>query len=426
MDVESLLRDALDLKRVPGEPSLGFDQRVILSLPDRPRRNPRVVLAFVGMAAVLALVAVIAPWYLGGANDGRPAGASPSPSNSGPTDTPTATPVPLTHARAWGLELDYPTAWRLSNGPALVAPKAFPSVRPSALYVRQIFGYVGTTTPETVCTDPAAQAKGRWSLGRCSSVWSLGPTDVVLRFQIGDISTQNILSGDANPGETITPVGGLPALFSQSSGSVIPELVAFSSAAVAPTTETAVGAERVMVWELPGNPTGPAGTYQQTSFRIVAAVRGPNTAALEAQAKALVASIKYDPAVVPLPTDPTALAALSQSTLRAALDDNWGPMHPGWMDCFPREPGSKSATIVLTPDDATLSKRLPVTCSVAIEPNAMEVWTITLTVSWEAASDRKAGRWTAVGYVSTGGYGGFGRAYGSDVFPYEVGSGQPG
>jgi hypothetical protein len=96
------------------------------------------------------------------------------------------------------------------------------------------------------------------------------------------------------------------------------------------------------------------------------------------------------------------------------------------MDCFPRQPGSKTTTIVLTPDDATLSKPLPVTCSVAIEPNAMEGWTITLTVTWDAASDRKAGRWSSVDYVSSGGYGGFGGAYGSDVFPYEVGSGQPG
>jgi hypothetical protein len=429
MDVESLLRDALDLKRVPGEPSLGFDQRVVLSLPDRPRRNPKFVLAFVGMTTVLALVAVIVPWYLGGASHGGPAGASPSPSVSGPTETPTATPVPLTHARAWGLEFDYPTTWRLANAPSLVAPKALQSM-PTALldglYPRQVFGYVGTTTPETVCTDPVALAKGGWTVGVCSSVWSLGLGDVVLRFQKGDITTQNILTGDANLGETITRVGGLPALFSESSGSVIPELAAFSSAVIAPSTETAVGAERVMVWELPGNPTGQVGTYQQTSFRIVAAVRGPNTGALEAEAQALVASIKYDPAVVPLPTDPTALATLSQSTLRAALDDNWGPLYPGWMDCFPREPGSKSTTIVLTPDDTTLSKPLPVTCSVAIEPNAMEGWTVTLTVTWDAASDRKAGRWSSVDYVSSGGYGGFGRAYGSDVFPYEVGSGQPG
>ena len=88
------------------------------------------------------------------------------------------------------------------------------------------------------------------------------------------------------------------------------------------------------------------------------------------------------------------------------------------MDCFPTQPGSRSATITVAPDGPKLSKPLPVVCSVAIEPNIMEGWTITLTVTWEAASDRKAGTWT---WTSRDG-----RTFGSDEFPYEVGSGQPG
>jgi len=428
MDVESLLRDALDLRRVPGEPDLGFEARVIRLLPDRPRRHARLVPALVGLAAVLAIAAVAAPWYFGGSNKVGPAGVSSSPSASPTNAASTATPVPLTHARSWGLTFDYPAAWRLSDSPPIVAPKALQSLSPeyrSGLYVRRVFGYVGTATPETVCTDPVHQKSGAMSLGVCSSVWSLGPDDVVLRFQKGSFTGQELESGPIGLGVTMTTIGGLPALFSQSAGSVVPE-PAIGSLLLVASPETAAGAETILVWELPGNLTGKLGTYETTPVRIIAAVRGPNAVAIVAQVKAVVASIQYDPAVVPLPTDPTALATLSQSTLRAALDDNWGPMHPGWMDCFPRQPGSKTTTIVLTPDDATLSKPLPVTCSVAIEPNAMEGWTITLTVTWDAASDRKAGRWSSVDYVSSGGYGGFGSAYGSDVFPYEVGSGQPG
>jgi len=428
MDVESLLRDALDLKRVPGEPDLGFEARVIRLLPDRPRRRARLVPAFVGLAAVLAIAAVAAPWYFGGSNKVGPAGVSSSPSASPTTATPTATPVSLAHARSWGLTFDYPAAWRLSDAPPIVAPKALQSLPPAVqggYYVRRVFGYVGTATPETVCTDPVHQKSGAWSLGVCSSVWSLGPDDVVLRFQKGSFTGQELESGPIGLGVTMTTIGGLPALFSQSAGSAVPE-PAIGSLLLVASPETAAGAETILVWELPGNLTGKLGTYETTPVRIIAAVRGPNAVAIVAQVKAVVASIQYDPAVIPLPTDPTALATLSQSTLRAALDDNWGPMHPGWMDCFPRQPGSKTTTIVLTPDDATLSKPLPVTCSVAIEPNAMEGWTITLTVTWDAASDRKAGRWSSVDYVSSGGYGGFGGAYGSDVFPYEVGSGQPG
>ncbi|HEX7612736.1 MAG TPA: hypothetical protein VF371_08165, partial [Candidatus Limnocylindrales bacterium] len=85
MDVESLLRDALDLKRIPGEPGFGFEQWVMRSLPDRPRRRSRLVPAFVGLAAVLAIAVVAAPWYLGGLSKGGPAGVSASPSASSAT-----------------------------------------------------------------------------------------------------------------------------------------------------------------------------------------------------------------------------------------------------------------------------------------------------------------------------------------------------
>jgi len=104
MDVESLLRDALDVRRVDGEPSIGFDQRVIGSLRERRSRPARFVPAFVGLAAVLALTAVVLPWYLGAANHpGSVASASSSPSPL-PSETPasfiaTAVPkaIPMTH-----------------------------------------------------------------------------------------------------------------------------------------------------------------------------------------------------------------------------------------------------------------------------------------------------------------------------------------
>ena len=95
MDVESLLRDALDLKRVSGEPDMGFEGRVLRALTDRPRRHARLVPALVGLAAVLAIAAVSAPWYLGGSNKGGPAGVTLSPSASPTIPTPTATPTPL-------------------------------------------------------------------------------------------------------------------------------------------------------------------------------------------------------------------------------------------------------------------------------------------------------------------------------------------
>jgi len=414
MDVESLLRDALDLKRVPGEPDLGFEARVVRSLPDRPRRHSRLVPAFVGLAAVLAIAAVAAPWYLGGTTHGVPAGVSSSPSASPTNAASTATPVPLTHARSWGLTFDYPASWRLSDAPPIVAPKALQSLLPAVqggYYVRRVFGYVGTATPETVCSDPVDQKSGAWSLGVCSSVWSLGPDDVVLRFQKGDISGRLFETWPTDPSFTMTTVGGLPALFGQSPGSGVPEL-AMAAGPVA-TRETAAGAESVLVWQLPGNPTG---NDQAIPVRIVAAVRGPNAAAIVAQVKAVMASIQYDPAVIPLPSDPAARTTQSLQALTRALGYPFADSRT--LDCFPRVPGSRDTTVTFTPSERTLSKPLPVTCSAAIDPNSMEGWTVTLTVTWQAASDRHAGLWTAQVYLDK--QGGSFIPGDSAEFPYEL------
>ena len=311
MDVESLLRDALDLKRVPGEPDLGFEARVVRSLPDRPRRHSRLMPAFVGLAAVLAIAVVAAPWYLGGLSKGGPAGVSASPSASSATAVATLTPTPaiLTHARSWGLEFDYPAAWSLSD-------ESKTSISRPTQVARQVFGYVGTKTPETVCPEP--QGKVTFF---CTSVWSLAPGDLVLRFQKGEASGMAMMSGSLSrpPSVTTTTVGGLPAWFSRSSGSVIdPQSSVFRD------TETATGADETMVWQLPGNGTNLPST--PTLFRIVAALRGPNVQALEAEVQAVVASMKYDPAVIPLPSDPAARNTQSLQALTRALGySRWAP-----------------------------------------------------------------------------------------------------
>ena len=135
MDVESLLRDALDLRRVDGEPGIGFEQRVIGSLSERRRRPARFVPALVGLAAALALTAVVLPWYLGsrsGPASVASASSSPSPTASPtpsvPMPSPTTVRVPTTHAKSWGLEFDYPTAWKIADAPPIKVAPFLPSV----------------------------------------------------------------------------------------------------------------------------------------------------------------------------------------------------------------------------------------------------------------------------------------------------------
>jgi hypothetical protein len=437
MEIERLLRDTLDLERMDGEPSPGLDERVMRALPDRRgRRRSAYAAVFLAAAAVMALVAVLGPWYVS-----RPSAVQGGPSASSRdtatiTPEPTATAVPLAHARKWGFSFDYPAAWQVSDAPALPAvssPSPPPGMRLESLYEHQVLGYVGTQTPQTDCTQASIKplTSSAWSLshGVCTSLWSLHPGDVSIRVQIGPVTGANLVAGQRIPGTGDTKVGGLPALFERTEGASVPNYgpdMTSPGFVTAASIESATGADVILTWYLPGNEAQPINSNEVgPPYRITAVLRGPNTAALEAQVRAVIASMEYDPAAIPLPTDPAELAALAKTALAAGV--TWGPAQDAANTCFPHTAGSVTTTITVTPMDATLGKPLPVVCTAAIEPNAMQSWTITLTVSWSAAADRQAGTWTEVRYTSSDG-----RTWGTVAtwplvsFPYEVGSGRPG
>ncbi|HEX7495532.1 MAG TPA: hypothetical protein VF349_02750 [Candidatus Limnocylindrales bacterium] len=435
MEIERLLRDTLDLERMDGEPSLGLEERVMLALPDRRgRRRSTYAAAFLAAAAVMALVAVLVPWYVGrpSAVQGGPSASSRDPATI--TPEPTATAVPLAHARKWGLSFDYPAAWQVSDAPALPAvssPSLPPGVSLESLYEHQVLGYVGTETPQTDCTQAVTNVMnfgGPGMLQRrfCTSIWSLRPGDVSIRVQHGYVNGTPLVGGQPLLGTTETTVGGLPALFERNGGASVPVTPVGPGYGGDPTFESATGADVILTWYLPGNEAQPINPNNVgPPYRITAVLRGPNTAALEAQVRAVIASLEYDPAVIPLPTDPVELAALAKTALAAALD-SLHQSSPGSFSCFPRTAGTVTGILTVTPMTWKLGKPLPVTCTLAIAPNAMQSWTITLTISWSAAADRRAGTWTEVRYTTSDG-----RTWGNgeaptDNFPYEVGSGQPG
>jgi hypothetical protein len=132
---------------------------------------------------------------------------------------------------------------------------------------------------------------------------------------------------------------------------------------------------------------------------------------------------------VALPTDQSSLDALGRTSLEAtlgAMSETAASPDPSRVACFPKQPGSRQSSITKTPDGAALGKPLPVTCSVALEPNAMQGWTITLTIAWDAAADRSAGAWSAVKYVTADGRTSLGDGPGSPAaftFPYQVDAG---
>ena len=339
----------------------------------------------VGVAAILALAAVAVPWMA--APRGHAAGlASESPlTTPEPTlaPTPSATPVRLAHAEKWFLSFDYPTDWTVTD---MNISAATAGLNSGSQGNPAVFGFVGNGAASEECVpNPPSH------IYSCSTTWSLAAGTVALRFEIAPRwpyapntgwTARRAVDGPEIQGAEALTIDGLPARFSKSTTDVIPY-----------SDETVPGATEVLWWGLT--------SQQQFTFgySIVAGIRGPNAAELEAQAKAFVAGIHYVPETAMLPTDPVALDQARQSALERALASDKETMaankdfNHAW-DCFPTVIGqSRKATITQTPTTNPLTKPLPVTCTVeSMVPNVMQGWTLTLSQSWNAGPDYPAGK----------------------------------
>lgn len=339
--------------------------------------------SLVAIAASIALLAVALPWLIGprssvggGGNVATPS-APPSPSPS-----PTPTPVSLAHAKNWDITFDYPTAWTLvDNGTSA-------SISASISQARDLvaMGFVGSGSAQQTCTPGTAA-----SPAKCVTTWSLPAGTIVLRFALSSMlavgttgpsyiwTGHQALNGPDIPGAEAMIIDGYPARFAKNTSDVIPY-----------STETVPGATEVLWWGL----TKP---YEDLfGYSVAAAIKGPNTTELEAEARALVASIRYVNKPPSLPTDPTALAQARQQALLTYLADmtkTGDDEHKHAYDCFPRTIGvSQPANIIEPPNQAPMTKPLAVTCTtVSMDPNAMQGWWVVLKETWVAGPDYPAG-----------------------------------
>jgi hypothetical protein len=345
----------------------------------------------VGVAAILALAAVAVPWMA--APRGHAAGGvSESPSTT-PEPTlappPSATPVRLAHAQKWFLSFDYPSDWTVTDRNITAATNGLNS-QSQAQGNPSVFGFLGNGTASEECVPNPPVL-----LYTCTTTWSLGPGTVAFRFEIAPPwpyhtdsawTAQRAVTGTDIPGAEALTIDGLPARFAKSTTDAIP----FS-------TEMVSGATEVLWWGLTSQ------LQFQFGYSIVAAIKGPNVAELEAQAKAFVAGIHYLPETAMLPTDPVALDQVRQAALETALADQKRTMaankdqNHAW-DCFPTVVGeSRKATITQTPSTNPLTKPLPVTCTVeSMVPTVMQGWTVTFSQAWDAGQDYPAGKATVV------------------------------
>jgi hypothetical protein len=108
-------------------------------------------------------------------------------------------------------------------------------------------------------------------------------------------------------------------------------------------------------------------------YTIRATLRGPDAGPLQVQVEALIASLRYDPPVVPLPSGAGAAAAAAASALAVLNKDS-----PAWA-CFVPV-GTHQLIIDSLPMGPTLAHPQLATCTSMIEATPLQLWRMTLTM----------------------------------------------
>lgn len=371
MNDEERLAQTLHAALDNAQPSPELADRIVERVAVAGSRTVRFSfrLGFAGAALVVAIALV--PLVLSLRSNGGPNGGGrsgePTPSAS-PTGSLAASFLPaepLAHFDRDGLAFDYPASWHAT-------------VSGLNMHYITILDYIGTGSGLATCSAITPGPSDKFLSGmECGSNISVGPGQVVVTLSRSDGPPRPGPIDPIDPsgisvGEKYVTVGGLPAIFSD-------------------TTAQSLPSTQVLNWTLsvPGQLI--------SRYLIAAEIKGPGADALRAQVDALVATIRYDPPVRVLnPADGPQIAEIGVARVKSL----WGPEYA----CFPSVPGaSATATITQFPASSTLRKPLPVTCTMAIEPVVIGLWKMTLTESWTAASDRSAGSLTTIAWLDPDG-----------------------
>jgi hypothetical protein len=362
MNLEDRLTEALHSDLDNRWPSGQLGDRIVEALGAPPRSNvklpkvrslarPQLAVGIVAACLVLALVPMVLSW--------RPVSA-PGPVGG-------ATPSGLILFDREGLAFDYPASWRTSVSSMPGSASGFPY-------------FLGTGSGSSSCQSLGPSV--RMNEETCHEDLEIGAGQVVVELVRSESSPQYPWSSPIDPsdpsqlkaGETFVTVGGLPAILRDYAS------VSGSDGRISATWTLSVPQEPV------------------SRYLVVATMEGPGLQQMKAQVQALVASIRFDPAVPVLdPADGPKMAAKGLEQIRREYNEN---------GCF-SEPGATATATLTSWGYYTLAKPLPVTCSMAIEPSQIGSWKMTLTWAWSAGADRSAGTHTqtiwldANGLVST-------------------------
>ncbi len=289
-----------------------------------------------GAASWLALTLVLAACSGGGTFQ------SPSASDAfGASATPAATGLAHFSQNEWSF--DYPVAW---------------SYYPIEGFVFSFYSVQGYLASAPVETSKVCQRTEN-SISCGAHDYDLPPDNVVITIGNGGMPMSDPVAFFDHPSEGIrTAVGGMAAIFSE---------------------EQQASDRILLTWKIESP------TAFDNWVQLDADIRGPGGDALRAQVSALIASFRFTPEPTPISSDPAVAQAIATKALLQLKTD-------AAFACFPDQAGtSRQTSITSVPFGPTLSRPVPVTCSVSISPTDIGFWKLDLTISWEASGSRQAG-----------------------------------
>ena len=243
---------------------------------------------------------------------------------TGPSPSP-ATLVP-NHFAESGLTFDYPAGWREFH---YENTSSFSSV----------IAYLATVDVKDPCTRTPNSIS-------CGAGYVLAPGTLVVRVESASFPGFNIL--DVPPGARPITVDGLPGYVED----------------VEVLGDTGATASRSWSIAMPGS--------VDNDYRVTADVRTPNEGALLDLVDGIVKRIRYDPPVMPLPTDPAAAGKAVETALAVLAKGS----DPSWA-CFPAS-GSRTLRVASLPNGPPLTTPQVATCTTAIEATPLQLWRMTL------------------------------------------------
>jgi hypothetical protein len=135
----------------------------------------------------------------------------------------------------------------------------------------------------------------------------------------------------------------------------------------------------------------------ESGYRLTGWAREPNVDTARAAFEALVASVRFEPPLRPLPEGSEEAKQALQRALTAATSRNEA------YACLPANGGSASATLETDPLGAPLRAPVTVTCAITIEATRFELWEVSVMFEWDARSEHRAGQWRETWWLSPAG-----------------------